>query len=439
MARTVDQRLLKALAAEKNEPLLPLAATPAHLLCLAVQRLEHVDPDRLSRPLAFAEHDVARLLVQRHEVHLLVPPPPAPDALRDKGQDALVGQAPQVAGAALFEGLGGELAVERGAQLGLYVAGAADLEVVLVGKDVSEPEPRQVVRDVVQAAARAWAGGDRHPPLDEIQVFQRLQVRAEAVGLYLERAPDVADLAIAGGDRLQDRKIGRRLADLAGQQKARLVIERAARLQDVHDDLLEQVLPVLAQQLDVARDAAGDGIERHQVVERAIKDVDIVGELQRPQAQLPGAPPVERAACVEHQAPHHAHQAAAQDQHDVHVLELLVPQPLDEGGIARRGLGQVLELVDYQHRLLAGVEALDQELKERVPVPRRYARQERIAREIAHRSLKAAALYALQPLVGQEIHGRLVANELLDQRGLAHPPPAIDHDQAPPLPGILAL
>ena len=87
--------------------------------------------------------------------------------------------------------------------------------------------------------------------------------------------------------------------------------QRATRLEGMCRDLLQEILSILLEQLDVSWNAPCHSIQRDEVVKRRVENIQVVDELQRLQAYLPGAPAVQRAPRVKTQAAHHAHQATA--------------------------------------------------------------------------------------------------------------------------------
>ena len=134
---------------------------------------------------------------------------------------------------------------------------------------------------------------------------------------------------------------------------------------------------------------------------------------------------------------HHADQRPTEDQHDISVLQYLVPGVLQDRRKGRVRLDQIRKLVNDQHLLFlrAVVGDLPKDVQ---PIRKGDPLQHGIARYPGDHTGKALHALGLHFLRRKEIERPLVLDELFDQRCLSDAPPTIDHNKAA-IPAKLSL
>ncbi len=241
-------------------------------------------------------------------------------------------------------------------------------------------------------------------------------------------------LAAAGGDGVQQREKGGGLADLSAEHKARLVVQPSPRVEHGLVDVAHQVgarvvgdvACALGQRFHVDGDSPADRVQGHHVVEREAERFIEVGKTEGAHAHLAGPPSVEGRVIGQRAAVHHAHQRAAEDQHQVLGLELRVPQALQDRGKGLIYLDQGLELVEDEDDLLPPVGALDKLAQDPIPVGRRDLGQQIIPHKAGHGGQQALHERRFHRPVGQVKDARLALAKAGQCRRLAHPPPPVD-------------
>ena len=151
-------------------------------------------------------------------------------------------------------------------------------------------------------------------------------------------------------DHTDDGEVVGRGLHLVLQQEVWLLIEKAVFGEDHTPDLCQKIL-LWREKLQVLRHPAGNRVLRH----RPLKGLRLggmdIGEGERRQADLCGAPAIERTVVGQGVLSHHPDQRAAEDQHHIAVLQKFVPRILQDRGEGRICLDQVGKLVQDQHFL----------------------------------------------------------------------------------------
>ena len=126
---------------------------------------------------------------------------------------------------------------------------------------------------------------------------------------------------------------------------------------------------------------------------------------------------------------HHADQRPAEDQHNITVLQDLVPGILQNGRKGRVCLDQIRKLVNDQHFLFLRTVVGD--LTEQIqPVREGDPLQHGISSDPGYHTGKTLHALGLHFLRRKEIKCLLIFDEFFDQRCLSDTAPAIDHNKA---------
>ena len=126
---------------------------------------------------------------------------------------------------------------------------------------------------------------------------------------------------------------------------------------------------------------------------------------------------------------HHSDQRTAEDQHDIAVLQKLIPDILQNGWESRVCFDHVWKFIQHDHLFLIRLVCGDC-TKQVGPIGKCYIAKQRIPSgscDHAGHSLHALCLNLLR---GEEIYGRFILDKFLDQPGLSDAPPTIDHNKA---------
>ena len=190
-----------------------------------------------------------------------------------------------------------------------------------------------------------------------------------------------------------------------------------------------QKIPIRWEKLQVLRHPTGNRVLRHRPLEGLrLGGVDIC-EGEGRQANLRGAPAIERTIIGQGVLSHHPDQRAAEDQHHIAVLQKFVPRILQNRGEGRIGLDQVGKFVQDQHFLFLRPVPGDL-LKQIQPVRKGHPVEGGITRGAGDHAGQPFHALRLHFLCGEEIDGGLALDKLLNQRRLAHSSAAIQHDKA---------
>ena len=126
---------------------------------------------------------------------------------------------------------------------------------------------------------------------------------------------------------------------------------------------------------------------------------------------------------------HHAEQRPTEDQHNITVLQDLVPGILQNGRKGRVCLDQIRKLVNDQHLLFPRTVVGD--LTEQIqPVRESDPLQHGISSDPSYHAGKTLHALGLHFLRRKEIKCLLIFDEFFDQRCLSDTAPAIDHNKA---------
>ena len=126
---------------------------------------------------------------------------------------------------------------------------------------------------------------------------------------------------------------------------------------------------------------------------------------------------------------HHADQRPAEDQHNIAVLQDLVPGILQNGRKGRVCLNQIRKLVNDQHFLFPRPVVSD--LPEQIqPVCEGDPLQHGISSDPGYHAGKSLHALGLHFLCRKEVKCLLIFDEFFDQRCLSDTAPAIDHNKA---------
>ena len=215
---------------------------------------------------------------------------------------------------------------------------------------------------------------------------------------------------------------------LVFQQEVRLLIEKT--ILGKHD-FLNLTVEVFSRfkKLQIFRDAARYGILLHRLGERLPLHGIEVCKRQRLQANLRAAPAIKRTIVRECVFLHHAEQRPTEDQHNITVLQDLVPSILQDGRKGRIGLNQIRKFVNDQHLLFPRpvVGNLPEQIQ---PVRESDSLQHGISSDPGYHAGKTLHALGLHFLRRKEIKCLLIFDEFFDQRCLSDTAPAIDHNKA---------
>ena len=126
---------------------------------------------------------------------------------------------------------------------------------------------------------------------------------------------------------------------------------------------------------------------------------------------------------------HHADQRPAEDQHNITVLQDLVPGILQNGRKGRVCLDQIRKLVNDQHLLF--LRSVVGNLPEQIqPVRKGDPLQHGISSDSGYHAGKTLHALGLHFLCRKEVKCLLIFDEFFDQRCLSDTAPAIDHNKA---------
>ena len=126
---------------------------------------------------------------------------------------------------------------------------------------------------------------------------------------------------------------------------------------------------------------------------------------------------------------HHADQRPAEDQHNITVLQDLVPGILQNGRKGRVRLNQIRKLVNDQHLLF--LRPVVGDLPEQIqPVREGDPLQHGISSDPGYHAGKTLHALGLHFLRRKEVKCLLVFNEFFDQGRLSDTAPTIDHNKA---------
>ena len=150
---------------------------------------------------------------------------------------------------------------------------------------------------------------------------------------------------------------------------------------------------------------------------------------QRLQADLRAAPAIERTIVRKGVLLHHADQRPAEDQHNIAVLQDLVPGILQNGRKGRVRLDQIRKLINDQHLLFLRTVVGD--LPEQIqPVREGDPLQHGVARYPGYHAGKTLHALGLHFLRRKEIKCLFIFDEFFDQGRLSDAAPSVDHNKA---------
>ena len=126
---------------------------------------------------------------------------------------------------------------------------------------------------------------------------------------------------------------------------------------------------------------------------------------------------------------HHSDQRTAEDQHDIAVLQKLIPDILQDGWECWVCFDHVWKLIKHDYLFLVRLVCCDR-TKQVSPIRKRHIAKQRIPRGSCDHTGHSLHALCLNLLRGEEIYGRLILDKFLDQPGLSDAPPAVDHNKA---------
>ena len=215
---------------------------------------------------------------------------------------------------------------------------------------------------------------------------------------------------------------------LVFQQEVRLLIEKSVLGQYNFLNLTVEVFPGL-KKLQIFRDAARYGILLHRLGERLPLHGIEVCKRQRLQANLRAAPAIKRTIVREGVLLHHADQRPAEDQHNITVLQDLVPGILQNGRKGRVCLDQIRKLVNDQHLLF--LRSVVGDLPEQIqPVREGDPLQHGISSDPGYHAGKTLHALGLHFLCRKEVKCLLIFDKFFDQGRLSDAAPSVDHNKA---------
>ena len=215
---------------------------------------------------------------------------------------------------------------------------------------------------------------------------------------------------------------------LVFQQEVRLLIEKSILGQYNFLNLTVEVF-FRFEKLQIFRDAARYRILLHGLGERLPLHGIEVCKRQRLQADLRAAPAIERTIVRKGVLLHHADQRPAEDQHNIAVLQDLVPGILQNGRKGRVRLDQIRKLINDQHLLFLRTVVGD--LPEQIqPVREGDPLQHGVARYPGYHSGKTLHALGLHFLRRKEIKCLFIFDEFFDQGRLSDAAPSVDHNKA---------
>ena len=215
---------------------------------------------------------------------------------------------------------------------------------------------------------------------------------------------------------------------LVFQQEVRLLIEKSVLGQYNFLNLTVEVFSRF-KKLQILRNAARHGILLHRLRERLSLHGIEVCKQQRLQADLRAASAIKRTVVREGMLLHHADQRPAEDQHNITVLQDLVPGILQNRRKGRIGLNQIRKFVNDQHLLF--LRPVVGDLTEQIqPVRESDPLQHGISSDPGYHAGKTLHALGLHFLRRKEIKRLLVFDEFFDQRRLSDTAPAVDHNKA---------
>lgn len=394
------------------------------------ERLQDGEIDLLGGPFALSKKDGVLVLLA-HDVDLglalmdgVVAPPAAQGSELHRGL-AAEQQLPEVLLADLLKDLAHILGQMRLDALVDEVRRAArDHGGILRHKAIPEAE-HIVVNGIDRLLGRLLAVGRLF--LHDAQRDEVLEIGGADVGVLAHFAGNLRHAGSAGGDGRDDRCIDRRLPDLLLQKVCRLLIEGGGGVQiGVLDVLLDAEAVVHLQKVlrRPAHDPVGKGLllggEVAEIPAGLLKVEGLQLDLRRPSA-------VQRRFVGQHMILHVGHGRAAEDQHQLGAILVLVDQQLQRGGQALGCPGNVGILVDGQddplvlgepeNRLQRGLEGG----KGGFDLNAAGILNDALA-EVLQVLLRVA-------LDAHEIDGFLAVDKMVDERSFSHAPAAVeDHE-----------
>lgn len=394
------------------------------------ERLQDSEIDLPSGPLALGE-DGGILVLLAHDVDLglapsggIVAPPAAKGGELHRGL-AAEQQLPEVLLADLLKHLAHILGQMRLDALVDEVRRAArDHGGVLRHEAIPEAE-HIVVNGIDRLLRRLLAVGRLF--LHDAQRDEVLEIGGTDVGVLAHFAGDLRHAGSAGGDGGDDRRVDRRLPDLLFQKVRRLLVEGGGGVQiGVLDVLLDAKAVVHLQK--VLRRPAHDPVGKDLLLGGEVAEIAAgLLKVEGLQLDLRRAPAVERRLVGQHMVLHVGHGRAAEDQHQLGAVLVLVDQQLQRGGQALGCPCHVRILVDGQDDPLVLGEAengLQRGLeggKGGLGLDAAGILDDALA-EVLQILLRIA-------LDAHEIDGAFALNETVDQRSLADAAASVQNDK----------
>ena len=394
------------------------------------ERLQDGEIDLLGSPFALGEESGVFVLLA-HDVDLglalmdgIIAPPAAQGGELHRGMTGEQ-QLPEVLLADLLEHLAHILAqVRLDAPVDQVRRAARDHGGVLRHKAIPETE-HIVVNGIDRLLGRLLAVGRLF--LHDAQRNEVLEIGGADVGVLAHFGGDFRHTGGAGGDGGDNRRINRRLPDLLLQKIRRLLVKRGCGVQiGVLDVLLDAEAVVHLQKVlrCPAHDPKGKGLllggEIAEIAAGLLKVEGLQFDLRR-------APAVQRRLVGQHLILHVGHGRAAEDQHQLGAVLVLVDQQLQRGGQTLGSSRHVGVLIDGQDNPLVLGEAEN-------GLQRGLEGGEGGLGLDAACILDDAFAEVLQVLLrvaldAHEIDGLFAINKMVDERSFPHAPAAVeDHE-----------
>ena len=251
-----------------------------------------------------------------------------------------------------------------------------------------------------------------------------MQIFAQTGRFHFQRRSDSGQLAVSGGNRSDYGEITSDLRYLLLEQEIGFVIKVPGAIQHIAANSCVNVL-AFRKQLNVFGNAAGDGVHLNTFTAAFMgKEFRIIPERNLREPDLRCAPPVQRAAVCQSLGLHHRDQRAAQNDHDLTILQNLLPYPLKDGRKGRIRFADILKFVDNDHRFFIKG-CIHDGLEDHIPIFHFGCTQEVAVDKLCRLILERQLVLRLGFLTGKEKQSVFIFDKLGNQRGFSHSAPPI--------------